>query len=75
MIDFQKTHKGEGTIVLSSVEDPSRFGVVVTDEHGKVERFVEKPKEFITNKINAGIYLLSNRVIKRVPLRFCMIEK
>lgn len=75
MIDFQKTHKAEGTIVLSSVEDPSRFGVVVTDEHGQVQRFVEKPKEFISNKINAGIYLLSTRVIKRVPLRFCMIEK
>lgn len=26
------------------MEDPSKYGVVVTDDSGKVERFVEKPK-------------------------------
>lgn len=36
---------------------------------------MEKPKDFISNKINAGIYLLNTSVIDRIPLRFCMIEK
>ena len=31
-------------ICHAQVEDPSKYGVVVTDESGKVERFVEKPK-------------------------------
>lgn len=31
-------------MLLHQVEDPSKYGVVVTDESGKVERFVEKPK-------------------------------
>ena len=28
----------------AQVEDPSKYGVVVTDDTGKVDRFVEKPK-------------------------------
>lgn len=28
----------------AQVEDPSKYGVVVTDDSGQVERFVEKPK-------------------------------
>ncbi len=55
--------------------DPSRFGVVVSDPDGKVKSFVEKPVNFISNKINAGIYLLNVSVIDRIPERFCMIEK
>lgn len=30
--------------LLLQVEDPSKYGVVVTDDRGQVERFVEKPK-------------------------------
>lgn len=61
--------------MLATVQDPSRFGVVVTNEQHRIEKFVEKPKEFISNKINAGIYLLDLKVIDRIPERFCMIEK
>lgn len=75
LVQRHKQHGKEGTIVLASVEDPSRFGVIVTDQEGRIDRFVEKPKEFISNKINAGVYLLSNRVVKRIPQRFCMIER
>ena len=44
MLTFHKSHGKEGTIVLTKVQDPSRFGVVVTETDGKVKRFVEKPK-------------------------------
>lgn len=70
-----KQHGKEGTIVLATVEDPSRFGVIVANEEGQIKSFVEKPKHFISDKINAGIYLLSTRVLKRIPQRFCMIER
>ena len=43
------------------VTDPSKYGVVVTDDTGKVERFVEKPKKFVGDNINAGIYCLDPR--------------
>jgi mannose-1-phosphate guanylyltransferase len=31
-------------ICASQVEDPTKYGVVVMDEYGQVQRFVEKPK-------------------------------
>lgn len=45
------------------------------EETGKVERFVEKPKMFVGNKINAGIYLLNPSVLDRIQLRPTSIEK
>ncbi len=48
------------TIGLTPVEDPSRFGVVVTDIDGRVTAFIEKPVAGTapTNLINAGIYVM-----------------
>ncbi len=40
-----------------------------------VEKFVEKPKTFISNKINAGIYILSPKVIGRIEDRPTSIER
>jgi mannose-1-phosphate guanylyltransferase len=58
------------------VDEPSKYGVVVMEEStGKVERFVEKPKAFVGNKINAGIYLLNPSVVDRIELRPTSIEK
>ena len=44
MLAFHKKTGAEGTILVTQVEDPSKYGVVVMDESCKVERFVEKPK-------------------------------
>ena len=58
----------EATIALTSVEDPSRYGVVPTDEAGRVLGFVEKPErnEAPTNWINAGTYVLEPAVLDRI---------
>jgi mannose-1-phosphate guanylyltransferase len=58
------------------VDEPSKYGVVVMEEAtGRVERFVEKPKIFVGNKINAGIYLLNPSVLDSIELRPTSIEK
>lgn len=44
MVEFHKSHGKEATMVLTKVKDPSRFGVVLTEQNGKVTNFVEKPK-------------------------------
>lgn len=75
MLEFHKKHGKEGTILLTKVDDPSKYGVIVADGNGKIKRFVEKPKEFISDRINAGIYLLSTKVIDRIELKPTMIEK
>lgn len=76
--ELKKLHqekKAEATIILTKVQDPSKYGVVVTDAENKIERFVEKPQVFISDRINAGLYIFNTSVIDRIPLKFTMLEK
>ncbi|KAE8679471.1 putative mannose-1-phosphate guanylyltransferase 2 [Hibiscus syriacus] len=76
MIEFHKAHGGEASIIVTKVDEPSKYGVVVMEEStGQVDKFVEKPKLFVGNKINGGIYLLNPSVLDRIELRPTSIEK
>ncbi len=68
LVAFHQSHGGEGTIALQKVEDPSAFGVVLTDHDAKVLAFVEKPPrdEAPTDLINAGTYVLEPAVLGRI---------
>ncbi len=68
LVAFHRAHGAEGTIGLTPVDDPSSFGVVPTDDEGRVQAFIEKPPrdEAPTNLINAGIYVLEPSVLGRV---------
>jgi len=57
------------------VDDPSRYGVVVHDAQGKIDRFVEKPQVFVGDRINAGIYLFKPSMLRRIQLRPTSIER
>ncbi|MEA3020320.1 MAG: mannose-phosphate guanylyltransferase [Actinomycetota bacterium] len=69
LVAFHDGHGAEGTIALTQVEDPSHFGVVPTDDAGRVLAFVEKPPrhEAPTDLINAGFYVLEPQVLDRIP--------
>ncbi|KAI4482687.1 PREDICTED: mannose-1-phosphate guanyltransferase beta [Polistes canadensis] len=75
LYEFHKSHGKEGTIVVTKVEEPSKYGVVVFDKTGKIESFIEKPQEFISNKINAGMYIFNPSILKRIELKPMSIEK
>ncbi|ODQ66172.1 mannose-1-phosphate guanyltransferase [Nadsonia fulvescens var. elongata DSM 6958] len=76
LIEFHNAHGGEGTIVATKVEEPSKYGVIVHRENStQIDRFVEKPVEFVGNRINAGIYILNPSVIDLIELRPTSIEK
>lgn len=74
---FHKSHGDEGTIVVTKVEEPSKYGVIVhkPNHASRIDRFVEKPVEFVGNRINAGIYILNTSVLKRIELRPTSIEQ
>ena len=55
------------TLHLVEVADPSQFGVVPTDESGRVTAFLEKTPNPVTNLINAGCYVFRREVIGRIP--------
>ena len=51
------------------MEDPQKYGVVVYDEmSGEIEKFVEKPKTYVSNKINAGLYMFNQQVLDRIQV-------
>ncbi|EDO45402.1 predicted protein [Nematostella vectensis] len=76
MVEFHKKHGKEGTIVVTKVEEPSKYGVVVyNSETGCIERFVEKPEVFVSNKINAGMYIFNPSILNRIEMRPTSIEK
>jgi mannose-1-phosphate guanylyltransferase/phosphomannomutase len=65
-------HREKGaavTIALKSVDNPLEFGIVVTDEDGRVERFLEKPSwgQVFSDTINTGIYVLEPEVLRHIP--------
>jgi mannose-1-phosphate guanylyltransferase len=57
------------TITLTSVEDPTAYGLVEVDHDMAVRRFIEKPAadEVTTNLVNAGIYVLEPEVLEMIP--------
>jgi mannose-1-phosphate guanylyltransferase len=69
LVALHQARGAEATIALTPVDDPSKFGVVSTDDDGRVRAFIEKPEPGTapTNYINAGIYVLEPSVLDRVP--------
>jgi mannose-1-phosphate guanylyltransferase len=68
-------HNAKVTIALTTVDDPSSYGVAMLDGT-KILRFVEKPtKEDAPSKlINAGLYIMEPEVLKLIPEGFAMLE-
>ena len=68
-MNFHKSHGREGTIVVTRVDEPSKYGVVVYEQNsGKIDRFVEKPQEYVGNKINAGMYIFTPSILNRIEV-------
>ncbi|KAI5180198.1 mannose-1-phosphate guanylyltransferase [Nematocida sp. AWRm80] len=75
MLRLHKEHQGEGTILVTKVEEPSKYGVILTDTTGRITEFVEKPKEFVGDRINAGIYIFNRNILKYIENRPMSLEK
>jgi len=75
MLAFHRHHGKEGTIMVTKVKDPRAYGVVVSAPNGEIQRFVEKPQEFISDEINAGIYLFNPSIVNRIENRPTSIER
>jgi len=69
LVAFHRDHRARMTIALHPVDDPSRYGVVATDENGAVSAFIEKPPPGSTpvRTINAGTYVAEPDVLDLVP--------
>ena len=64
-IQFHRAKKAVATLILTAVDTPLEYGVVITDTQGRITRFLEKPGwgEVFSDKVNTGIYILEPRVL------------
>src|ERR1700744_821650 len=66
-------HKEKGalvTVALAKVPNPLEFGIVITEEDGQIQRFLEKPTwgQVFSDTVNTGLYVMEPEVLKEVPL-------
>merc|ERR1740130_2377899 len=55
MVEFHKSHGKQGTIMVTEVEDPTKYGVVVADENNRIEtRPTSIEREIFPNMSDEG---------------------
>ncbi len=69
IFDYHAQKESKLTITLTSVENPLEFGVVIANEEGKIEKFLEKPSwgEVFSDTINTGIYIIEPEILDYIP--------
>jgi len=69
VVDFHDAHGALATLALKAVENPLEFGIVITNEDGSIERFLEKPTwgQVFSDTINTGIYVLEPEIFDFIP--------
>ncbi|MBS3947730.1 MAG: NTP transferase domain-containing protein [Dethiobacter sp.] len=69
-MEFHRQKGGAATLVLTRVEKPLEYGVVIAEEDGgRITRFLEKPSwsEVFSDTVNTGIYILEPEVLTHFP--------
>jgi NDP-sugar pyrophosphorylase family protein len=68
-IEFHRRRRASATIVLARAEDVSQYGVVVTDEDGRIRSFQEKPPRGseLSKLVNTGVYIFEPSVLEHIP--------
>ena len=69
VLEFHENNGAEATMVLKSVENPLDFGIVITEEDGRISRFLEKPAwgQVFSDTVNTGIYVLEPTALAEIP--------
>ncbi|MDD2496871.1 MAG: mannose-1-phosphate guanyltransferase, partial [Desulfitobacteriaceae bacterium] len=69
VIRFHREKEAAVTIVLTQVENPLEYGVIITDREGRIKQFLEKPSwgEVFSDTVNTGIYVIQPEVLKLIP--------
>ncbi|MCK4606490.1 MAG: NDP-sugar synthase, partial [candidate division Zixibacteria bacterium] len=70
-IQWHREKSSQATLLLTRMENPLAYGIVITAGDGRIVRFLEKPSwgEAFSDTINTGIYLLEPSAIDLIPPR------
>jgi len=69
LVKVHKERNALATIALKPVSDPRQFGVVITDDAGRIQSFQEKPapSEALSCLANTGIYIFEPGIFAYIP--------
>jgi mannose-1-phosphate guanylyltransferase len=67
LVETHRAGDADATLHLTRVEDPRAFGSVPTDADGRVQAFLEKSPDPVTDQINAGCYVFRRPVLETIP--------
>lgn len=69
LISEHKKNGALATIALKEVSEVEHFGIVITDENGKITNFQEKPssQEALSHNANTGIYVFEPEIFNYIP--------
>ncbi len=64
-VEFHRSRGSKATLVLKREPIPLEYGIVITDEYGRINKFLEKPSwgDVFSDTINTGIYILEPEVL------------
>jgi mannose-1-phosphate guanylyltransferase / phosphomannomutase len=71
MVRFHKENGALVTVGLTRVPDPLEFGIVIADEDGRIQRFLEKPTwgQVFSDTVNTGVYVMEPEVLAEVTAK------
>ena len=71
MCRFHKENGALVTVGLTRVPDPLEFGIVIADEDGRIQRFLEKPTwgQVFSDTVNTGVYIMEPEVLAEVSAK------
>ena len=69
IFEFHEKKQSKLTITLTTVDNPLAFGIVIVNEDGVIEKFLEKPSwgEVFSDTINTGIYIIEPEILDYIP--------
>src|SRR6266496_3664749 len=72
LTELVRFHKDKGalvTVALVRVPNPLEFGIVIAQEDGQIQRFLEKPTwgQVFSDTVNTGLYVMEPEVLAEVP--------
>src|SRR6266513_825172 len=69
LVSFHKKNGALVTVALTRVPNPLEFGIIIVDEDGRIQRFLEKPTwgQVFSDTVNTGIYVMEPEVLAEVP--------
>ena len=69
LVQYHKENSALVTVALTRVPNPLEFGIIIVDEDGRIQRFLEKPTwgQVFSDTVNTGIYVMEPEVLAEVP--------